>query len=691
MKTDALFDYVLIVSRQENEKPQISYRFPPVQSSTKKDSLSGAIVEFCFPESELDQSKLEHETFSFVLTESDAGKRFGYCRRFPAGKGLECYCILSYIPSFSLFSQLLDIVEQRRGKNWKAKTEIFVFLNSVLANHFPEPGESVLVQTVSSSSSEPARYQLSRPAAEDYLLDFVSYAALFKALSVAQIVYIFGSLILERRVILCAPSLSLLSSCVNALSAALSPLNWQHVFIPVVPNSLMDYCAAPMPFFVGILSSSLPILEKLPLEDVLLVDLFHGRFLRKPAADDPLPPAFAQQMALSLSRIVLSGIKNRAFDLQIARCIFHYQFDLLGPYQMYLIQHKFDRDSFLAGQPHDRQRFYQELESSQMWEIFLREREKMSQKGTLGMCPLTKEAETPWREEDNVSLKCDRCQEVLANDFVTKRGHPVCLKCASKFDAGSFFKSTVMAIGLFSPKSDGSSSAIQEDSERDREDSASARKSGSRLLSHVRSKFASIPSSNSLNSISNVSPTQSPSGSTIHPTSSTQTQNGSNNNVSVLISDQNETLQQKLQAREEFLSSNSVPAPSRRKKSDSTGNNVRKDITLGSDLPLLHPNSVVGNRMKSPRDRSASSPKNATNSTSNPQISQASCNMMTSSIKTPPKDADSHTLLPKYASTNEESSASRLNQVEKQTRYEQVKSIMPSGRVKDLSKNFANK
>ena len=60
----------------------------------------------------------------------------------------------------------------------------------------------------------------------------------------------------------------MLSSCINALNALLYPFSWQHVFIPVLPLSLIDYCSAPMPFLLGILSSSLPNLKHLPLEEV---------------------------------------------------------------------------------------------------------------------------------------------------------------------------------------------------------------------------------------------------------------------------------------------------------------------------------------------------------------------------------------------------------------------------------------
>ncbi len=97
----------------------------------------------------------------------------------------------------------------------------------------------------------------------------VSFVTLFKMVPVPKILEIFGSLLLERRLIVSAKNLGILSACVNALSSLLYPFSWQHVFIPVLPQSLLDYCCAPMPFFVGVLADSVPAIKKLPLEEVI--------------------------------------------------------------------------------------------------------------------------------------------------------------------------------------------------------------------------------------------------------------------------------------------------------------------------------------------------------------------------------------------------------------------------------------
>lgn len=66
----------------------------------------------------------------------------------------------------------------------------------------------------------------------------------------------------------CSSLFSTLSSCSHAVVALLYPFSWQHTFIPVLPSSMIDIVCCPTPFLVGLLSSSLPKLKELPVEEV---------------------------------------------------------------------------------------------------------------------------------------------------------------------------------------------------------------------------------------------------------------------------------------------------------------------------------------------------------------------------------------------------------------------------------------
>ncbi|MBV97264.1 DENN domain-containing protein 2C, partial [Eschrichtius robustus] len=107
--------------------------------------------------------------------------------------------------------------------------------------------------------------ELCRPL--DSRLEHVDFECLFKCLSVCHLIRVCASLLLERRIIFVANSLSTLSKCGHAVVATLYPFTWQHTYIPVLPASMIDIVCSPTPFLIGILSCSLPQLQDLPIEE----------------------------------------------------------------------------------------------------------------------------------------------------------------------------------------------------------------------------------------------------------------------------------------------------------------------------------------------------------------------------------------------------------------------------------------
>ena len=65
-----------------------------------------------------------------------------------------------------------------------------------------------------------------------------------------------------------SPRRSTLSTCCHAMVAAIYPFTWQHTYIPVLPPAMIDIVCSPTPFLIGLLTSSLPLLRELPLEEV---------------------------------------------------------------------------------------------------------------------------------------------------------------------------------------------------------------------------------------------------------------------------------------------------------------------------------------------------------------------------------------------------------------------------------------
>ncbi|XP_040000706.1 DENN domain-containing protein 2A-like isoform X2 [Xiphias gladius] len=286
-----LFEYFLVVSLQKSKAgahylPEVTQQFPPkLERSFKfmretEDQLR-IIPQFCFPDAK-DWELVENypsEMFSFVLTGEDGSRRFGYCRRLlPSGKGKrlpEVYCIVSHLGCFNLFSKVLDEVERRRALS---PALVQPFMRAIMEAQFPAPGRTITIKTFLPGSGTEVM-ELCRPS--DSRLEHVDFECLFSCLSLRLLLRVFGSLLLERRVIFTADKLSTLSQCCHAVVALLYPFVWQHTYIPVLPSAMLDIVCTPTPFIVGLLSSSLPQLTELPLEEVLVVDLGNSRFLRQ--------------------------------------------------------------------------------------------------------------------------------------------------------------------------------------------------------------------------------------------------------------------------------------------------------------------------------------------------------------------------------------------------------------------------
>lgn len=95
--------------------------------------------------------------------------------------------------------------------------------------------------------------------------------ALFRCLSIPNIVTLFEYALAESRIILLSSHTAMLHLVSAALSSILYPLKWTGVFIPVLPARLIQALEAPCPYIVGV-EKRFDDLE-LPTDDFLCVDL----------------------------------------------------------------------------------------------------------------------------------------------------------------------------------------------------------------------------------------------------------------------------------------------------------------------------------------------------------------------------------------------------------------------------------
>lgn len=218
-------------------------------------------------------------------------------------------------------------------------------LHSVLAQPFPDPGQTIEAHTFRTVVKDegqvdyiPEQFRLTRSNDDYEYLEYVSYDTLFRCLSVDQIMLIFECLLNERRILLSANNLSTLTSCMDAISNMPYPFAWQYVFIPILPKSMLSFLGAPMPFLMGILSTSLEDALKEPMEEgVLIVDLDNAEIIQSPEdLPSTMPPAATEKLRKSLKKIVASPKRHMEFSIDVAHSLIKFWYSIFGNYSKYM-------------------------------------------------------------------------------------------------------------------------------------------------------------------------------------------------------------------------------------------------------------------------------------------------------------------------------------------------------------------
>ncbi|XP_048198088.1 DENN domain-containing protein 1A isoform X3 [Perognathus longimembris pacificus] len=229
--------------------PEVQRQFPEDYSDQE---VLQTLTKFCFPfyMDSLTVSQVG-QNFTFVLTDIDSKQRFGFCRLSSGAKS--CFCILSYLPWFEVFYKLLNILADYTTKRQESQwNELLETLHRL---PIPDPGMSVHL-SVHSYFTVPDTREL--PSIPENL-----------------------------------------TACIHGSAAMLYPMYWQHVYIPVLPPHLLDYCCAPMPYLIGIHLSLMEKVRNMALDDVVILNV-DTNTLETPFDD-----------LQSLPNDVISSLKNR--------------------------------------------------------------------------------------------------------------------------------------------------------------------------------------------------------------------------------------------------------------------------------------------------------------------------------------------------------------------------------------------
>ncbi|XP_072420543.1 DENN domain-containing protein 1B isoform X2 [Chiloscyllium punctatum] len=346
--------------------PEVLRQFP--EDYIDQESLQ-SLPKFCFP---FDVERLWESSvvqqFTFVLTDLNGNQRFGFCRL--TGGSKTCVCILSFLPWFEVFYKLLNNIADclAKGQDNEVKE-----LLRILYIHPPPQPDSPLKLELLSYFIAPDNNSLPTIPESRNLTEYVV------AVDVNNMLHLYASMLHERRIIITCSKLSTLTACVHGSTSMLYPMYWQHIYIPVLPPHLLDYCCAPMPYIIGIHSSLMEKVRSRALEDVVILNV-DSNTLESPFNDlDKLPPDVVSVLKMKLKK------QSAVTGDVVARAFLRAQAAIFGSYQDAL---KFNSDEsvtfseeiFLNHKPAWMKDFLQHAVHLQLFKQFIDNRlEKLNQ------------------------------------------------------------------------------------------------------------------------------------------------------------------------------------------------------------------------------------------------------------------------------------------------------------------------
>ncbi|MFH4974956.1 hypothetical protein AB6A40_001665 [Gnathostoma spinigerum] len=339
-----------------------------------------SITQFSFPCGLDDGGGEAVQLFSFVLTDEKSQYTYAFCRYTPRNN--TCLSILSGFPWSNIFYKFLNEVSEVMNNG--SPVDVDALLTCAYHTPIPNAGEKLVIQTTSEAKVRmlefivPDASRLPTLKEDKYMLEF------YNAVDEKQLIALYASLLRERRILFTGQKLSQLSSCIFATATLLLPMQWQNLFIPVLPSDLTDMLMAPMPYLIGIPKKTLQTATNVDFGDVVVVDLDERRL--QSAHDDV---ADLPSEAVALLKHQLRSSADMFLSDGLSRCFLRTNVYLFGGYRSGLCRSStsyiWDHDKFVNSQKPNLQPFLRALigqEGVQYFERFIQERLEALNAGT---------------------------------------------------------------------------------------------------------------------------------------------------------------------------------------------------------------------------------------------------------------------------------------------------------------------
>lgn len=205
-------------------------------------------------------------SYPIVLTEGDGSKIYVSCiafrdpicediaeaYRIPANSFAgKCICLVSRLPNFGVLREALEeifvLCFSPVGSS-KPLWDIVAYMVSKIP--LPTPGKDRVLFAI-----ENRILSVESPPKEGLPHADISFQPLVQCLDVDNLICLFTAVLLERRILLRSNKYTLLTLVSEAICHLIYPFRWQHVYIPLLFFSGVDYIDAPTPYMMGLHSA----------------------------------------------------------------------------------------------------------------------------------------------------------------------------------------------------------------------------------------------------------------------------------------------------------------------------------------------------------------------------------------------------------------------------------------------------
>ncbi|TRY98720.1 hypothetical protein DNTS_003210, partial [Danionella cerebrum] len=205
-------------------------------SSSSMDSLSSSLDEVESP-----SARIGSQTCACSTEGYDSVRDTLYVSK--------AICLIAPMPFMNACKRFLCQIQQAVTSHQPPPLPLESYIYNILYEvPLPPPGRSLKFHGV----YEPVICQ--RPGVGELPLADFPLAEAFRMLGVENLVQLFTCVLLEMQILLYSQDYQRLMVVAEGIMTLLFPFQWQHVYVPILPASLLHFLDAPVPYLMGLQS-----------------------------------------------------------------------------------------------------------------------------------------------------------------------------------------------------------------------------------------------------------------------------------------------------------------------------------------------------------------------------------------------------------------------------------------------------